>query len=188
MHGDFLGTSLGSRFDQSMNVGFVAMHATIRNQAQHMQRFVSINRGIDRGLEYFVLANRAFSNINVNPANILQHHPPSADIQVAHFGIAELAFRQTDKLVGCIDQCPWIFSKKAVDIRLLCRSNGIVFFFFAIAKTIENQQQNRLHGIIHIHDSGVGMMRVAKSVLRDGNCAPLSNTGILTHCCLPECF
>src|SRR5690606_34596937 len=66
--------SLGGILDQRMDVRLVAVHATVGNQAQHVQGLAGGSGQFDRLGKFRVLADLAIGDIDVDAADVLQQH------------------------------------------------------------------------------------------------------------------
>ena len=79
----------------------------------------------------------------INARDVHVHDASGADIQVAHFAIAHLSFRQADGGAGRLNQRVGKFFEQAVVIRLARERDGVAFGFGAIAPAVEDGKDHR---------------------------------------------
>ena len=98
----------------------VRMNATVREQADEVERAVVGLSGLDGGHQHWIAEQRAVGNCDVNARDIHVYDAAGAQIQVANFGVAHLAVRQANEVVAGPDECVWEIAKKAIVIGLAC--------------------------------------------------------------------
>lgn len=133
---------------QGVNMVFVAVHAAVGQQPQHMQAMACARAGKGIG-NHRVAGKCTLFDIQINPADVLLHHPACADVQMTHFGIAKLPARQAHGVFGGIQHAVRVTGAQGIPVGGMGMEDGVVVAIFAMAKTVKNQQQhrsNRIHG------------------------------------------
>ena len=142
-----LHAALLAHFQQSIQVGIVAMHAAVAQQTHQVNGLAGLLGGIQGMDQGRFLKKLAVLNILGDTGQFLIHDTASAHIQVAHFAIAHLAVRQTHVHaagaqlgIGVLGlQCVQMWGTLLIDrIALMSRID---------AEAIHNNQSR--HGLIH---------------------------------------
>ncbi len=100
---------------------------------------LAVCHGLDQrgvGVEAAVLDGQ------IDFGQVLVHHAPGADVQMADFRIAHLAVGQADMQFGGVDQGVRILTPQLVPVRLARMGDGIEVGILAIAETIEDEQKD----------------------------------------------
>ena len=140
---DFFRTAFSCQLDHRHDVVFVAVDAARRHQAHDMHGFARGNGFIDRASQYRVGKEGALFNFNVQTGQILIHDAARAEVDVAHFGVAHLAIRQTDFQAGSVNQGMRAFCPQCVHNGGFGAVNCVILLVFTIAIAIQNHQYHR---------------------------------------------
>ena len=122
-------------FQQSVQVGVVAVHAAVGQQAHQVQR-LAVVLGVVHGLQQgLVLIHVAVLGGLGDAGQLLIDNAARADVGVAHFAVAHLHAGGANLGVG-------VLSEDFVHVGMLCRGNGVALGG-GDAKAIENHQNKR---------------------------------------------
>jgi hypothetical protein len=146
MHKDALQAGLLGRAQNRIQVFLMRVNAAIGDQTDQMQGATRLAGVLEAGLDLFVVLERVVGHHAVNARNVHLHNAARANVQVAHFAVAHLPARQTDKLFRCLDQRVGIFAQKRVVGGLCGQCNGVVFSLRTISPSIEDGEHYRTLG------------------------------------------
>ena len=79
----------------------------------------------------------------VDARQVLHHHAPGADVEMADLGIAHLAIGQSDILAGGVQEAVRAGLPKPVERRRFGLAHGVVGCFLAPAPSVQNDQHHR---------------------------------------------
>jgi hypothetical protein len=150
VHGDARYAGRRGEVDHREDVGFMAVHATGREQAEHVQAGVRIAGRATGAEQGRIACEAAIGNRRVNAGQVLVDHATRTDVHVAHLGIAHLALGQADLEAVGIDEAVRTLGEQAPPVRAAGHGDGIVRRLLAMAPAIEDQQQDRFgsgHGL-----------------------------------------
>ncbi|CNU06327.1 Uncharacterised protein [Salmonella enterica subsp. enterica serovar Bovismorbificans] len=82
-----------------------------------MNRFTGVFRLVYRIGQDWVSKESTFFNFNVQTRQVLINDAACAQVNVAHFGVAHLAVRQTHFQTGCVDQGMRTFCPQSIHHR-----------------------------------------------------------------------
>ena len=103
----------GGHLHHRRQLPLVTMHAAGRQQAQHVHRRSAGARGFDGIDENRIAGELPVANRDVDPRVILVDDAARADVEVADFRVAHLAFRQADpQLDASIVVCGQVASRR----------------------------------------------------------------------------
>ena len=139
MQGDAANAGRLCAFDQCVNVVLMAVHATIGQQAHQVQGAALLLGGRDRLRQHRVGGQRAGLDVAIDAADVLLHDAAGADIEVADFGVAELAGGQADIVLGGVQRTVGIARFQRVPVRGVCCQNGIIVAFEAVTETVKDE-------------------------------------------------
>ena len=74
---------------------------------------------------------------------ILRHHPPGAEIEVAHLAVAHLAGRKPDGEPAGVEERPRLRGPEPVPHRRVAELDGIALARGAVAPAVEHHEQHR---------------------------------------------
>ena len=80
---------------------------------------------------------------------LLHHHAPGADVQVADLGVAHLAVRQPDVAAGGVQEGVRAALPQPVEVRLARLTDRVVGGFLAPAEAVEDHQHHRPNRLRH---------------------------------------
>lgn len=139
---NFFQAIAGGHFQHGKDMIFVAVHASRREQSHNVQCASALPGQFNRFAQRGVGIKAAILNIHIDPAQILIHHAPGADVEMPHFRVAHLMGRQANKFFGSFKQCVRIIVPKLVPVGLKGGKNSVVVGILAVTETIEYEQQN----------------------------------------------
>ena len=157
MRGDARHALAGGQSDHREDVVLVAVHATRREQAEHVQGAAARLRRRAGREQGFVARKAAIGNRRIDAGEILVDDAARTDVHVADFGIAHLPVRQSDMQAMGVDQGVRTVAQQGVPVRQPRLRKRVVRGLFAMAPAIEDQQQDGLragHG--GMRSAGVG--------------------------------
>ena len=120
------------QFRNGDQMPIVGMDAAGPNKADEVQGVIAV-LGLLAQLKKNGPAEEATAGDRlVDPRQILQNRLARAQVQVADFGVAHLAFRQTDKLLGRLQRTGPISWGMPFSVNLTLRQVGLVLFLAGI--------------------------------------------------------
>ena len=130
--------------DMGQRDGMVLMrvHATGGNQAEQVAGAAGGLQPPDQIRQHRVFRQAAVLDREADPRQVLHHHAPGADIEVADLGIAHLPIRQADIQPGGAQQRVRTGRPEPVEIRGLGQTDGIVRRVFAPAPAVQDHQHH----------------------------------------------
>ena len=123
-------------FKQREAVARNRMHSFLLDQSDQMNRTIVPLRLFDSLQEGRVLEEAAILNCLINSGQTLLCNATGADIQMTHFTIALVSFRQSDAEAGGLDQNGRVFFFITIRIGGLGRMDAIGILRFAISPSI----------------------------------------------------
>ena len=142
-----LHAALLAHFQQSIQVGIVAMHAAVAQQTHQVNGLAGLLGGIQGMDQGRFLKKLAVLNILGDTGQFLIHDTASAHIQVAHFTIAHLAVRQTHVHAAGAQLGIGVLGLQRVQMRRALLIDRIALMSRIDAEAIHNDQSR--HGLIH---------------------------------------
>lgn len=94
-----------------------------------------------RTCKHVIRIERAIGDRLVDSGELLPNNPPGADIQMADFRIAKLAFREANISAACRKPGIWPGLKQVVEIGDICPVDGTDTWIFCYAEAINNDQE-----------------------------------------------
>ena len=146
MENDFLHTGGQGGVGHGEEVVDVAVHAAVGEAAEQVHGFRGALPG---GSEGRVLRERAVFDGHIDAGDVLRHYAASADIQMPHFGVAELAGGQADHAFGGVDRAVGVLGFEAVEIGGVGEEDGVVVAFGAVAEAVENEEDDGFGELAH---------------------------------------
>ena len=140
MHVDFFRATLDRKLDGCMNVALVAVHTTLRQQADDMDGRIVLDRLVDRIGQGTVRKKRAGTDRTADACELLVDDTPGAKIQVTNLGIAHLVCRQSHRRARGGNRRVGVLAPQPVKNRRSRLRDGIVGRLLAVAPAVENQQ------------------------------------------------
>jgi len=131
------------RPQQGVQVLLVRVHAAIGHQPEQMQLPSALARPSHRLHDRRHRVERICRNQRVNARDVHLHNAPRTNIQMAHFAVAHLPVRQTDKMFRCADQRVGKFTQQLVVSRFARQRNGVVRCFSTVTPSVEDGQYER---------------------------------------------
>ena len=135
------------RLRQRDHVIVMAVHAAIRNQSQQMEPMRARLR--EAFLQHRITRQFSLRDRLINSSQVLINDSAGAEIQMAHFGIAHLSFRQTDIQPAGAQPAPGIILVELV-VKRRAREQSRIAIFFALLPaaridppSVTNQEHNR---------------------------------------------
>ena len=90
----------------------------------------------------------------IDPGQLLQHDPATAEIHVANLGIAELPIGQADLGAIGAQKAVWCCREPMVEHRRIRQRHGVVGTLGAIAPSVENTEHNWT--LLHVRPTSGG--------------------------------
>ena len=100
-------------------------------------------RILHRFNQHWVRKEIAILDHQVDTRDVHVHNASGANIQMADFTIAHLAFGQPDKRPAGVDQSIWILAQQPVIGRLARERNSVGLGFGAVSPAIEDDKDER---------------------------------------------
>ncbi len=140
MHEDAVHIILLRHFQESVKVGLMGMHATVRNQTQQMQlppagtsiAHSSQQRGIRKKI--------AVLNHQLDASAIHNYNAPGADVEVSDLAVAHLPFGKADIGTAGVDECVGMLAQQPVVCGLARERDSVGFGLGTIAPAIEDDE------------------------------------------------
>src|SRR5260370_25878064 len=125
----------------------VRVHSAVAEQSEEMQLPGSsaLHCLLKQGHAWQLLVR----NQQINARDVHVHDAPCAHVHVPHFAITHLAFGQSDKRPGGMNQSVWKFLDQFVIRRLARQRDGVPLGLRAVSPSIEHSQHNRLRSFCH---------------------------------------
>ena len=148
---DPLDTFPRSHVQHGKNVGQVAVHATVRQQAEYMKRMAALLRIPDRLEIDGVFKEVPVFNLEADFRQDLKHHAAGADVGMADLRVAHLPLRQTDIQAGGLELGVRKARKQCVQIRFVCDGYRIARRRRGNAITVHDDQTGAIFDLcLHI--------------------------------------
>ena len=123
------------------------MHAAIAQQSDEMQLPLAATlHGLLKQRHAFQFLVR---HQQVYAGDVHVHDAPGADIHVAHFAVAHLAFGQSHERAGSVNQRVGKFAQQLVVSRLARQRDGVALRFRAVSPAIQYRQHDWFRFFIH---------------------------------------
>ena len=120
--------------EHGVEVGFVAMHPAIGQQAQDVQGVLA---GGGKGLGQHCITGKGVGfDVEVDAADVLLHHAPRPNVQMPHFGVTKLPFGQPHRVLGGFDGGVRMGSTQCLPIGHFGVQNGVIVAFGTVTKAI----------------------------------------------------
>src|SRR5579872_114170 len=116
------------------------MHATVADEAHQMQ--LPTAAALHRVEQQRLPEKFTRGNFRIEARDIHLHDAARADIQVADFAVAHLAFGQSDKWAGSVDQNIGEFLEQRVVIWLAREGDCVALRLRRVAPAVEHGQHN----------------------------------------------
>ena len=121
---------------ECIQVRQVTMYAAVAAKAVKVQRGTVLFAVFDRAEESGIFEEVPVLNGFRDARQLLIHHAPGADVQVADLGIAHLSCREAHRVAGGLDLRMWICVPKFGDVLRTIGADGISFRAFPAAETV----------------------------------------------------
>ena len=133
---NFLKAHLCRHLQEGKEMGYVAVHAAVGEKADKMQicLFCLLHCIEQDG----IFRQGAILHRQADPGIILVDDPASADVEVAHFGVAHLAAGQAHRQAGGGQGGGGVVFPESLQVGLFCPGHGIVLFFRADTKAVHD--------------------------------------------------
>src|SRR3989344_8278269 len=122
----------------------IAMNHSKSNQAHQVYVRVIGNNVFYRTVERFIFKKRTVFYGIVNPQKILKYNSARTQINMTHFTVSDLTFRQTYRLSGGDKQSVWVRKPEVVKIYRISTSNGITRIVLGYPPAIKNAKLYRV--------------------------------------------
>ena len=130
--------------DQCFHVTLMAVHPTIA-QKTHQVEPAALIPGLSQRIQKIpVLIESPLINVFVNESKILVDDAAGAEDHVADFGVAHLAFRQTDIHSRHGKTGYRKLPAQSIDVRNRSLSNSIALFSWIDSPSVQDHQDHRL--------------------------------------------
>ena len=116
------------------------------SKPEHVQRRVAGASGVDGIGQHRIARELSVADRDVDPREILVDDAARADIEVADFGIAHLAFGKADAQLGGVDRRMRAGCEQLAPARRIGARDRVVGRVLAAAEAVEDQQHHRVHG------------------------------------------
>src|SRR5882762_10704487 len=116
------------------------MHATVAEEADEMQ--LALAAALHGLLEERDLVELLVGDEEINAGDVHVYDAAGADVEVAHFAVAHLAFRKADVRARSMDQRIRKFLEQRVISRLARKGDGVAFGFSAESPSVEHSKNN----------------------------------------------
>ena len=146
MHGNRRHVARRGHAHKGVNVAFMRMHAAGRQQANHVYLATGLYGRVAGACQRGVLREFAGFDGVVNAGEVLIDHPASAQVEVADLGIAELPVRQANMVLRGVDQAVRAVAPQGIPGGLAGERDGVVRRWLTVAKAVQNQQDDGVHG------------------------------------------
>ena len=143
MDGDGGNPRLGGGRHHRLQLQFVAVDPTWREQAQHVQRRAILPGAGDGFSQRRIARKLAVLDGEFDPRVVLVDDPSRPDIEVADIRVAHLTGRQAYVQFRSLDQRMREVRPQAVPVRRIGEFDRIVRRGVAVAETVEDDQQDR---------------------------------------------
>ncbi len=140
-HGRHAG--IGEDFCQRRGVILMRVHAAGRYQPDQMTGAAAVLQFLDEAGEHRRLCDLAAGDGVADPRQVLHHHAAGADIEMADFGVAHLAVRQSDIVTGGVKEPARPGFPQPIEGRRFGLPHGIVGVVLAPAEAVEDHQHHR---------------------------------------------
>src|SRR5882762_207972 len=137
---DVLDFLLLGHFQQCEQMIDVRVHAAIAKQAHQVQSTLAAT--LHRLLEKRHVLQLLVGDEQVNAGDVHAYDAAGADIEVADFTIAHLAFRKADVWAGSVNQRIRKFLEQGVISRFARKGDGVAFGFSAESPAVEHGKNN----------------------------------------------
>src|SRR5579859_325509 len=156
----------------SVEMTLVGMHAAVADQAAEMQRAVVLLRVLHSLKQRRVLEERAIMDRRGDTGKLLKHALARADVQMAHFRVAHLAFGQTHCRATGGKPGMGIGARELVDMGSLRQRDGIGVRAGVDAPAVHHDQHQR--------SRKSAWHKQIKAPLRGGTCSRSANSFVAT--------
>lgn len=160
VHHDVIHTGVMSGLRQSDEMRAVAVHPAIREESEEVHPFPACV--LESRAENIVAGELAVCDRLVNAREVLVNDSPRAEIQVAHLGVAHLAFRQSDIHATGAQTSDRVIAIKLIVKRRLRQKGGVAIGFALLcaarvdSPTVANQKQDRMRHVMNVADRPEG--------------------------------
>ena len=125
----------------------VRVHAAIAQQSHKMQ--LPLPSALHRLLEQRHLIELLVGNQQIDARDVHVHDAARPNIHVAHFAVAHLPLRQSDRRPGSLDQRVGKFLHQRVIIRFPRERNRVALRLRSISPSIQHCQYDRFRSLCH---------------------------------------
>ena len=132
-----------SQFQQAIEMGIVAVYAAVGQKPEHMKGAVMLFAVIHCIRQRRIFEKCPVFNLFCNSCQFLVHNTPCAHIQMAHFGVPHLPFRQSHCHTTGISPYKRALRHQFVHNGRFCLCHRIAFRFAVKAVSVQNHKYNR---------------------------------------------
>ena len=120
----------------------MAVNTTIRKQTQQVQRATTRFNAPCHGAKLGIGRQRTIANRMADAHQLLPHDAPGTNGEMAHFGIAHLAVRETHRTTAGVDKGVGAGPHQPVHHGSGGHANSVVLPFVPVAPAIQNGQHH----------------------------------------------
>src|SRR6202046_47710 len=140
MHENPVHAILLGHLQQSVEMGLLRMHATVREQAEQMQSPFAQARMFHCRKQDWMRKEFTIPDHQVDASDIHVHDAPGANVEVPNFAVAHLPLGQSNKRPAGMDQRVGILAHYTVVSRLARQGDGVGFGLGPISPAVKNDE------------------------------------------------